>query len=232
MIAGTRRVAVVTGGTGALGQAIVRRLLDDGCALAVPYIVDDEQKRLAASLPAGAPVTLERCDLTDDGAVGRFVDGVARREGRLDVLVTAAGGFAGGRLVETDRATWDHMLATNLTSLFAAARAAVPHMIARRSGRVVAVASRAVLPPAPGFIAYTVAKAGVVAFTQALAQEVRAAGVTVNAVAPSTMDTPANRAAMPDADRSGWVPVDAVAEAIRFLASEAAGYVTGTLLAI
>ena len=88
------------------------------------------------------------------------------------------------------------------------------------------------MPPTGGFIAYTVAKAGVIAFTQALAQETRPNGITVNAVLPSTMDTPANRTAMPDSDRKGWVPVEAVADAIAVLAREASAHITGTLLAI
>jgi NAD(P)-dependent dehydrogenase (short-subunit alcohol dehydrogenase family) len=108
----------------------------------------------------------------------------------------------------------------------------VPRMVEARYGRVVVVASRAVVPPGPGFIAYTVAKAGAIAFTQALAQEMREHGVTVNAVLPSTMDTPANRAAMPDSDRKGWVPVEAVADAITGLARQASAHISGTLLAI
>jgi NAD(P)-dependent dehydrogenase (short-subunit alcohol dehydrogenase family) len=99
-------------------------------------------------------------------------------------------------------------------------------------GRIVFVASRAVVPPAPGFLAYTVAKSGVIALTQALSLELRERGVTVNAVLPSTMDTPANRAAMPDVDPRSWVPPEAVADAIAFLIRDAAGHVTGTLLAI
>jgi NAD(P)-dependent dehydrogenase (short-subunit alcohol dehydrogenase family) len=94
------------------------------------------------------------------------------------------------------------------------------------------IASRAVVPPAGGFIGYTVAKAGVIALMQALSQEVKDRGVTVNAVAPSTMDTPANRAAMPNVDPTGWVPVTEVAEAVASLAAESAGHVTGTLLQI
>jgi NAD(P)-dependent dehydrogenase (short-subunit alcohol dehydrogenase family) len=146
--------------------------------------------------------------------------------------VAGVGGFAGGSLLETDRATWDRMLDLNLTSVFSAAKAALPAMVRARYGRVIVVASRAVVTPTAGFIAYTVAKAGVIAFTQALAQEMREHGITVNAVLPSTMDTEANRAAMPDSDRKGWVPVEAVADGIAVLAREASGHITGTLLAI
>src|SRR2546423_12139203 len=105
-------------------------------------------------------------------------------------------------------------------------------MLSAGGGRVVAVASRAVVPPGGGFIAYTVAKAAVIAFVQALSVETKGRGVTVNAVAPSTMDTPANRAAMPDVDPKTWVPVTAVADAIAYLAAPGTAHVTGTILAI
>jgi NAD(P)-dependent dehydrogenase (short-subunit alcohol dehydrogenase family) len=228
------RVALVTGGSGALGQAIVHRFLADGAAVCVPWIVDGERERLQASVEASARarLMLERCDVTDDRALTRLAAAVVERHRRLDVLVTAVGGFAGGSLVETERATWDQMLALNLTTAFTAARAALPHMIAGGGGRVVMIASRAVVPPAGGVIAYTVAKSGVIALAQALSQEVKPHGITVNAVLPSTMDTPGNRAAMPTVDPKTWVPVTAVADAVAALAAESAGHVTGTLLQI
>jgi NAD(P)-dependent dehydrogenase (short-subunit alcohol dehydrogenase family) len=124
------------------------------------------------------------------------------------------------------------MLTMNLTSTFVAARAAVPHMIAAGRGRIVTIGSRSVVPPGPGFIAYTTAKAGVLAFTQALARELQPHGITVNSLLPSTMDTPANRAAMPDSDRKGWVPVGSIADAIAFLARDTSTDITGSLLSI
>lgn len=228
------RVAVVTGGTGALGQAVTLRLLADGATVCVPWVVEDGARALRARVPAAERARLwaEAVDVLDPVATKGFVDRIAARLGRLDVLVTAVGGFAGGTLLETDHTTWRRMLDLNLTSVFVAARAAVPHLARAGAGRVVTVASRAVVPPAAGFVAYTVAKAGVIALTQALAAELRGHGVTVNAVAPSTMDTPANRAAMPDADRSGWVPVEAVADAVAYLAHPASGHLTGALLTI
>lgn len=228
------QVAVVTGGTGALGQAVTLRLLADGAVVAVPYAVEKERARLFERVAPGDRDRLlaEAVDVTDLTAMTAFADRVATARGRLDVLVAGVGGFAGGALVETDEATWRRMLDLNLTSAFAAARAVVPYMLRAGAGRVVVVASRAVVPPAPGFIAYTVAKAGAIAFVQALAQETRARGVSVNAVLPSTMDTPANRAAMPDSDRAGWVPVEAVADAIAMLVRPTAALISGTLLAI
>jgi NAD(P)-dependent dehydrogenase (short-subunit alcohol dehydrogenase family) len=228
------RVALVTGGSGALGQAITRRFLAEGALVCVPWIVEDERERLEKSVGARARprLMLKRCDVTDDAAVQQLIDTLVERHRRLDVVVSAVGGFAGGELVQTDRRLWDTMLTLNLTSAYVVAHAALPHMLTAGSGRFVAVASRAVVPPAGGYIAYTVAKAGVIAFVQALAAETRGRGVTVNAVLPSTMDTPANRAAMPDVDPRTWVPVDAVADAIAYLAAESSAHVTGTLLAI
>lgn len=228
------RVALVTGGTGALGQAVTRTLLAAGNTVCVPYIVDAERAQLQAAIKGdeAARLVMERLDVADAAALGRFVDATRARQGRLDALVTLIGGFAGGGLLETDRTTWDRMLDLNLTTVFTTTRAVVPHMVAAGRGRVVTIGSRAVVPPAAGFIAYTVAKAGVIAFTQALAQELRGSGVTANCVLPSTMDTPANRAAMPGSDRKGWVPVESVAAAIAFLASEEASHVTGALVTV
>ena len=228
------RVVLVTGGSGALGQAITHRFLADGAVVCVPWIVERERERLEASVDAAARarLTLERCDVGDDAAMAAVVERVLKRHGRIDVLVTAVGGFAMGGLVDTDRATWDAQLTLNLTTTYVAARAVLPALLSAGSGRIVAVASRAVVPPSGGFIAYTVAKAGVIAFVQALSQETRGRGVTVNAVLPSTMDTPGNRAAMPDVDPKTWTPVEAVADAIAYLGGESAAHVTGTLVAV
>ncbi len=227
-------MAVVTGGAGALGQAVTTRLLADGATVWVPLEFAEDADRLRQAVPDAdrGRLALDTVDVTDLDAMARLAAGVAERHGRIDVLVTIVGGFAGGALVETDRATWDRMLAVNLTSAFVAARAVVPHMLAARRGRVVTIASRAVVPPAGGFIAYTTAKAGVIAFSQALAHEMRPHGITVNCILPSTMDTPANRAAMPDSDRTGWVPVDAVADAIAFLVRDESAHLTGALLTV
>jgi NAD(P)-dependent dehydrogenase (short-subunit alcohol dehydrogenase family) len=228
------RAAIVTGGSGALGQAITLRLLADGMSVAVPWVVDKERERLDSRLPADARkrVLLEQCDVLDLDAFTALAARTGQSFGPVAVLVTVVGGFAGGALVETDLATWENQIKLNLTSAFVAARAVVPGMLARGHGRVVTIASRAVLPPVAGIFAYTVSKSGVIAFTQALAEETRGRGVTVNSVLPSTMDTPANRAAMPDADPTKWTPVERVADVIAFLARAESGHVTGALLTV
>jgi NAD(P)-dependent dehydrogenase (short-subunit alcohol dehydrogenase family) len=230
----TGRVAIVTGGTGALGQAITTALLDAGAAgVAIPYAVPEERTALESRLAPEhrARLLAAAADVTDEGAMGKFVAATRDRFGQIS-LVNAVGGFAGGDLVSTPLPEWERMMKLNLTSAVIACRAVLPGMIAGGGGRIVNIASRAVLPPQGGFIAYTVSKAAVITLTEALAQEVRAKGVTVNAVLPSTMDTPANRRAMPDADRSGWVSTADVAHVVAFLLSDRAAALTGASLTV
>ncbi len=229
----TGRVAVVTGGTGALGQSVTLRFLRDGAAVSVPWIVPEEWESLKSRAGDGAArLHGARVDGTDESAFSAFVADVLARSQRIDVLVNTVGGFAGGDLASTSLAEWRRMLDLNLTSAVIGCRAVLPAMRAARRGRIVNIASRAVVPPLGGFIAYTVSKSAVIALTQALAQEERPHGITVNAVLPSTMDTPANRSAMPDADRSGWITTEAVADVIAYLVSDAAGAVSGATVAV
>jgi NAD(P)-dependent dehydrogenase (short-subunit alcohol dehydrogenase family) len=227
-------VALVTGGTGALGAAVALAALHAGATVVVTYRDARDRDALAGRAPAPARERLHavQADVTDGDSVRRLVDEVMARHHRLDALVNTVGGFAMGDLLATDERAWDAMLTLNLRSAYLCCRAVLPAMLESGRGRIVNVASRSVVPPTGGFIAYTVSKAGVIALTQALAHEVRGRGVTVNAVLPSTMDTEANRRAMPGSDRKGWVTPQSVSRAILFLASDAAADVSGTLLAI
>jgi NAD(P)-dependent dehydrogenase (short-subunit alcohol dehydrogenase family) len=227
-------VVLVTGGTGALGSAVTLGALEAGATVVVTYRDARDLDALAAraSLPARERLEGIRADVTDGESVRRLVDAVTARYRRLDVLVNTVGGFAAGDLLATDERAWDAMLTVNLRSAYLCCRAVLPGMLAAARGRIVNVASRSVVPPTGGFLAYTVAKSGVIALTQALAHEVRGRGITVNAVLPSTMDTEANRRAMPTANRKDWVTPESVARAILFLASDDAADVTGTLLAV
>lgn len=227
-------VVLVTGGTGALGAAVALAALEAGATAIVTYRDARARDALAERAPAPARERLAgiQADVTDGASVRRLVEEVTARHRRLDALVNAVGGFAAGDLQATDERAWDAMLTLNLRSAYLCCRAVLPAMLDAGRGRIVNVASRSVVPPSGGFLAYTVAKTGVIGLTQALAQEVRGRGITVNAVLPSTMDTEANRRAMPAANRKGWVTPESVARAIVFLASDEAADVTGTLLAI
>ncbi len=230
----TGRVAIVSGGTGALGQSISLGLLRAGATIWIPYAVKEELEALEARLSPELKGRLHslHADVTDETGFGDVVQTVLRTHGRVDALVNGVGGFAGGDLASTTLAEWNRLMTLNLTSAVIGCRAVLGPMLAARSGRIVNIASRAVVPPAGGFIAYTVSKAAVITLTQALAQEVRRHGIRVNAVLPSTMDTPANRAAMPDADRSGWVSSEAVAEVITYLLSDQATAVSGAAVPV
>jgi NAD(P)-dependent dehydrogenase (short-subunit alcohol dehydrogenase family) len=212
---------------------VTRRFLEAGAEVTVAARNQAQIEALRAGVPPPLQARLYGAvgDLTREADVAEVM-GAAARAGRLDVLVNGVGGFAPGSLAETDEATWNHMLAQNLKTVYLCCRAALAPMIAGGGGRIINVGSRSVVPPAGGFIAYTVAKTGVIALSQALAQELRSHRVAVNVVLPGTMDTAANRRAMPDADFATWVSPDTVAQAIAFVASEAAAHLTGAVVPV
>ncbi len=211
---------VVTGGTGALGSAVVGALLAAGARCTVSFVHLSEAQRFAHREHADVRMVALN-DLSDESAVAKLYDG-----GAPWASIHIAGGFAAGKVAETDKVALMAQLNGNLVSCFLCCRAAVTAMLAggqdtNIGGRIVNVAARPALEPrsGAGMSAYTVAKAGVAALTLALAEEVARDGILVNAVAPSIMDTAANRAAMPKADFASWPKVEEVAATIVFLAS-------------
>jgi NAD(P)-dependent dehydrogenase (short-subunit alcohol dehydrogenase family) len=224
------RSVVVSGGTGALGQALVGAFLSAGDRVVVPWIDAAERERLAAAraaaLEAGRLVLVEADVSSEEGAAA-----VARAAGAAEVLVNAVGGFAGGAgVLETGLEVWDRLYRLNLRSAVALSRAVVPGMVARGRGVVVNVASEATRTRPAGLAPYTASKEGVLVLTETLQKEVASAGVRVHAVSPSTIDTPANRRAMPDADFASWTPPAAIAAVVRWLASDEAAALRGARL--
>ncbi len=204
---------VITGGTGALGTAVVGSALGAGATCTVPYVHDAERQRCPYGAQAGIKL-IKVSDLADEAEVAKVYQGLAPW-----ASIHIAGGFAMSPVAETDKAALTAQLDTNLISCFLCCRAAVKAMSS--GGRIVNVAARPALEwrAGAGMAAYTIAKAGVAALTVALAEEVAKSGILVNAVAPSIMDTAANRAAMPKADHAAWPKVEEVAATILFLAS-------------
>jgi NAD(P)-dependent dehydrogenase (short-subunit alcohol dehydrogenase family) len=227
-------VAVITGGTGALGRAVSRLFVAEGARVAVPYRNDADAQALRVEVGDRADALLaERVDAMDGAALTRFIDGAIAVFGHLDALVNVIGGFAGGRpLHETDEATWDHMLDLNLRTVYLACHAAVPHLLRTGRGAIVNVASRAAVVPAPNVAAYAVSKAGVVTLTSVLALELKRHGVTVNAVLPGIIDTPANRVGAEPEAITRWTNPDEIARVIRWLCSDEAAIISGAAIPV
>jgi NAD(P)-dependent dehydrogenase (short-subunit alcohol dehydrogenase family) len=226
------RTVVVTGGTGALGQAVVRAFRASDDRVVVPWIVKDERDALAGlesqAVEAGQLVLLE-ADVADSAGAAS----VAKAAGAIDVLVNGVGGFAGGSPVhETDLELWDRMYRVNLRTAVAMTRAALPDMLERGSGVILNITSQAAATRPAGLAAYSAAKDAVIVLTEALHKEVSAAGIRVNAVAPATIDTPANRAAMPEENFASWTPPERIAAVLLWLASESAATVRGGTLPV
>jgi NAD(P)-dependent dehydrogenase (short-subunit alcohol dehydrogenase family) len=224
---------IVTGGTGALGRTVVRLLLERGARVAVPWRRAEEWRALESELGSPASLFGAPADLADPAAARGFVDAAASRLGELDGLALAAGTWAGGtRFEEAPEDEWDRMMRTNLMTVRNVCRAALPRLAARSSGSVVAVGARAAEVDGASMAAYAVSKAALHALVRVLALENRGRGVRVNAVLPGTIDTPANRRAMPKADPSAWTSPAAIAEVVVFLLSPDSAPVTGALVPV
>lgn len=216
------RHIVVTGGTGALGSAVVRMLLGGGATCSVTSVTPEEVERTGFAAEPRVHIAMGT-DLTDEGAVERFYAAASERGGgRLWASIHVAGGFSMAPTEHVTREQFITQMQMNALTCFLCCREAVKRMSAAGGGgRIVNVAARPALEPrqGAGMVPYTASKAAVAAITQALAEEVAGRGILVNAVVPSIMDTPANRAAMPGADHSKWAKLDDVARTTVFLAS-------------
>ena len=220
---------LVTGGRGGLGPAVTEAFLADGWRVVTPL-----RRRPEPTGGDGLIPEVVEADLADPAAVERAVARAAGDPGApLRAVVNLAGGYAAGpRLHETPPEEFERLLALNLRPTFLVTRAALPHLLAAGGGAVVCVSARTALQPFPGAVAYATAKAAVLAFAQAVAVEYRAKGVRCNAILPSVIDTPANRAGQPDADHSRWVPPAQVAAVIRFLAGEESAPTSGAAVPV
>jgi NAD(P)-dependent dehydrogenase (short-subunit alcohol dehydrogenase family) len=225
-----RRI-LLTGGTGALGHAVSERLLQAGHKVATTWQLDHEREHLLSALGHPDELLLVPADVTDPASVDATVEEVAARLGGIDALIHLVGSWRGGEEVhEHSLETWTRMIEINLTSGFLCCRAALPWMRKNGWGRIVLVSARTARFDRAGQAAYSIAKAGVGLLAEVISEENRSYGVTANAIAPSILDTPANRSMMPEADHSTWIPPRDVAASIEFLCSDEAGYLRGAWL--
>ena len=220
------RSIIVTGGFGALGRVVAAAFAAQGDKVARIDFSPSAPDALAGGLD------LAGVDLTDQAAVAQAVARVVVAFGGVDVLINIAGGFTWETLADGEVASWEEMFAMNLRSNINITKAALPFISKSAAGRVVSIGAGGAIQAAAGMGAYAASKAGVHRLTEALAAELAESQVTVNAVLPSIIDTPANRADMPDADTRQWVAPQAIADVILFLASGAARAVSGALIPV
>ena len=215
---------LVAGGTGALGAAVLRELLDAGHAVTATWILDTELERVQGELGDHPRLSFVKADLMEVEGAEAAVAGTPG----LGAVVNLVGGYAAGPLVdETDPDEFERMLRLNLRPGFLLARAAMPVLVEAGGGAYVGVSARPALRPFAGAAAYVTAKAAVLAFVQALDADYRKQGIRANAIVPSVIDTPANRAADPGADFSNWVQPPEIARVVRFLVSDDAAVTSG-----
>ena len=220
------QVAIVTGASGALGSDVVKSLLAAGATVVA---VD----RGSAGASQDTRITRLAANLTDAQEVNRLIAKVTGQFAAIDVLVHVMGGFAGGASVaETDDATWQKMMDINLNAAFYVLRAVVPIMRRAEKGRIIAIGSRQAVQPAAGVGAYSASKAALVSLLQTVAIENKDKNIRANIILPGTMDTPANRAAMPKANFEKWVRPARVAELVVLLASDAGADITGAAIPV
>jgi NAD(P)-dependent dehydrogenase (short-subunit alcohol dehydrogenase family) len=230
------RTALVAGGGGALGSAVVATLLRRGERVCVPWIAEAEAQRLRATHPEAAErgdLRLSNCDAADADQVAALLDVLEADWGPLWLACSAVGGYAGGTNLEEldDLTLFERMLRLNLRTAAVVAREGLRHM-GDAGGRVVLVGARQAVRPSAGEAPYNAAKAAVVSLVQTLGQELRGTGRTANAVLPGVIDTPANREAMPDATHERWVSPSAIAAVIAWLSSEEAWPVSGAAIPV
>lgn len=222
--------AIVTGGTGGLGAAVVTRLLDDGWRVVVPWIVERELERVERR----PGLELVRADVTDPVEVQTIVSAAAASDGApLGGLVNLVGGFAmGARVDETSVDEFEKQFRLNLRPTYLMTQAALKEMLANGGGAIVCVGTRAALQPFKGAAGYIASKAAVIAFSQAVAVEYKDDGIRCNVILPSVIDTPANRASMPNADHDRWVKPAEIATVISHLLSPDAAVTSGATIPV
>ena len=227
------QVVMITGAAGNLGSATARAFAAAGANL---VLVDRRMEYLEetfSDLAESEDHLFVAVDLTDAGAVEGMAYEVVQQFGQIDVLTNIAGGFRMGSPVhETSLETWEFMMDLNASSVLHTARAIVPHMLQREQGKVISTAARAGLKGKAHMGAYVASKSAVIRLTESMSAELKERGINVNCILPGTIDTPENREAMPDADHEKWVPPEAVADVILFLASDGARAIHGAAVPV
>jgi NAD(P)-dependent dehydrogenase (short-subunit alcohol dehydrogenase family) len=225
----TNKIVLVTGGTGALGRAITAAFIASDAKVVSSYVIDREIEQLKKE--SKAVVELIKTDVTKEEEVEKLVLSVISKYGRIDVLVNVVGGYLGGKSVsELDEKEWDLMMTMNLKSAFLISKHVIPQMVSSKYGKIMHVSSRTGLKSSGYDSAYAASKSGLIRLVESLSEEVKDSNINVNCIMPSTIDTEANRRAMPTADHSKWVKLQDLANVVLFLCSDEANVITGAAI--
>jgi NAD(P)-dependent dehydrogenase (short-subunit alcohol dehydrogenase family) len=223
------KVVLITGGTGALGRAVAQTFGTLNATTVVTYIIDEEREDVKAKIKTIAE--LVKADITKEDQAKKLVSHVINTYDRIDVLVNVVGGYLGGKTVaELDETEWDKMMSMNLKSAFLISKHVIPLMVSAKHGKMVYISSRTGLKSDGYDSAYSASKSGLIRLVESISEEVKEHNINVNCILPSTIDTEANRKAMPNSDFSKWVKTEDLAKVVLFLCSEEAKVINGAAI--
>jgi NAD(P)-dependent dehydrogenase (short-subunit alcohol dehydrogenase family) len=223
------KVVLITGGTGALGRAVAQAFGTSNATTVVTYIIDEEREDVKSKIKTIAE--LVKADITKEDQAKKLVSHVIKTYDRIDVLVNVVGGYLGGKTVaELDETEWDKMMSMNLKSAFLISKHVIPLMVAAKHGKIVHISSRTGLKSDGYDSAYSASKSGLIRLVESISEEVKEHNINVNCILPSTIDTEANRNAMPNSDFSKWVKTEDLANLVLFLCSDEAKVINGAAI--
>jgi NAD(P)-dependent dehydrogenase (short-subunit alcohol dehydrogenase family) len=223
------KVVLITGGTGALGRAVAQTFGTLNATTVVTYIIDEEREDVKAKIKTIAE--LVKADITKEDQAKKLVSHVINTYDRIDVLVNVVGGYLGGKTVaELDETEWDKMMSMNLKSAFLISKHVIALMVSAKHGKMVHISSRTGLKSDGYDSAYSASKSGLIRLVESISEEVKEHNININCILPSTIDTEANRKAMPNSDFSKWVKTEDLAKVVLFLCSEEAKVINGAAI--
>jgi NAD(P)-dependent dehydrogenase (short-subunit alcohol dehydrogenase family) len=224
------KVVVITGGTGALGRAVAQAFgTSNATTVVVSYIIDEEMEDVKTKIKT--ITELVKADITKEDQAKKLISHVIEAYNRIDVLVNVVGGYLGGKSVaEVDETEWDKMMNMNLKSAFLISKHVIPLMVAAKHGKIVHISSRTGLKSDGYDSAYSASKSGLIRLVESISEEVKEDGINANCILPSTIDTEANRNAMPNSDFSKWVKTEDLANLVLFLCSDEAKLINGAAI--
>ena len=224
----SNKVVLITGGTGALGRAVVEAFTSSNAASIATYITDKEAENVKTRI---GTLELIKADITQEDQVRKLVSQVVQKHGRIDVLVNVVGGYIGGKKVsELEESEWDEMMNLNLKSAFLISKHVLPIMVHAKNGKIVHISSRTGLKSSVHDSAYAASKSGLIRLVESISEEVKEYGINVNCILPSIIDTDANRKAMPNSSFSKWVKTGDLTNLVLYLCTEEANVINGAAI--